>query len=144
MIPTNTASADEWEDLSSQYEEQSELNQPTYTYKMNLERYRVQGNVDDHDAMTQVIYKILNTERYVYNKVYSDNYGVELRDLIGKDINYVVAEIPRLFKEALCWDQRITDVKDFEFERTKNSIAVNFTAVTVFGNLEIENVEVNF
>lgn len=144
MIPTTTATTDEWEDLSSKYEEKSELNQPTYTYKMNIERNRVLGNVDNHEAMAQVIYKILNSERYVYNKVYSDNYGVELLELIGKDPNYVIAEIPRRFKEALCWDQRITNVKDFEFEKGKNFIKVNFTAVTIFGDLEIGDIEVNF
>ena len=53
---------------------------------------RIQGTVDDLDAVIQTIYKILNTERYEY-EIYSWDFGIELVDLYGKDITYVVPEL---------------------------------------------------
>lgn len=38
--------------------------QPTKTYRMNLESNRVRGYVDGQEAMKQAIFKILQTERY--------------------------------------------------------------------------------
>ena len=38
--------------------------QPSLNYKMNLDRETVNGMCDKQEAMKQVIYKILNTERY--------------------------------------------------------------------------------
>lgn len=55
--------------------------QPSRNYYMNL-KDSISGTVDNLDAMRQVIYKILNTERYQY-LIYSWNYGVELMDLFG-------------------------------------------------------------
>ena len=87
-------------------------------------------------AMKQAIFKILQTERYQY-PVYSDNYGVELRELIGQPIPYVLPEIERRIREALMWDERITNVVNFDFDVQKNKVHVTFTANTVFGDLEI-------
>ena len=47
--------------------------QPTHTYKMDLERAQVRGFVNDKEAMLQAIYKILLTERFQY-VIYSNDY----------------------------------------------------------------------
>ena len=54
---------------------------PSKTYYMNLEKYRIQGNTDDIEAMPQAIFCILNTERGKY-LAYSNNYGVELEECV--------------------------------------------------------------
>ena len=54
--------------------------QPGKNYRMLLESNRVVGTCDGKEAMKQVIYKILMTERFRY-VIYSWNYGVELEDL---------------------------------------------------------------
>lgn len=121
----------------------SEADLTTHTYYMNLERSRMRYYADGQNAMKQVIFKILQTERYQYNKIYSDNYGVELWDLIGKSAVYAVPVIETRIREALTWDARITSVTDFQFETKKSVIAVDFVAHTVFGDVEINSFEVS-
>ena len=115
---------------------------PTKTYKMDLDGNSISGFTDQQDAMKQAIYKILRTERYKYI-IYSWNYGIELEDLFGMPVSYCVPEIGRRITEALLQDNRITDVDTFEFDISKKrTVAVTFTASTVFGKIEI-NEEVN-
>ena len=134
MIPSNTAF------LERDFEIEE---QPTHTYKMNLESELVRGYTDNREAMKQAIYKILNTERYQY-VMYSWNYGVELLDLYGEPISYVCPELERRITEALTWDDRIQSVDNFEFNISKKGeILVTFTAHTVFGDVTAEKV-VNF
>lgn len=133
MIPTATVTTD---DITNEFE--IEAIQPTKTYRMNLDTIEVHGFTDAQEAMKQAIYKILQTERFWYNKVYSDNYGVELRDLIGQPIPFVLAEIPRRITEALTWDERITGAGNFEFDVRKGKVHTTFTAYTIYGSLNLE------
>ena len=111
---------------------------PSLNYAMNFELNRIVGKVDGLEAMRQVIYKILNTERYQY-LIYSWNYGIELADLFGMPVDYCCAEIERRVVEALEADDRIDSVEDFEFEFPKSRVvAVTFTVNTIFGQAEIE------
>lgn len=115
--------------------------QPNKTYKMMIDTDRIQGTItDDLEAVKQAIYKIINTERYKF-LIYSWNYGIELEDLFGKPIPYVLPEIPRRIKEALTQDDRIKDVlgSDLTYNR-KGDVLAKFTVVTIYGNLEIEKV----
>lgn len=115
--------------------------QPNKTYKMMIDTDRIQGTItDDLEAVKQAIYKIINTERYKF-LIYSWNYGIELEDLFGKPIPYVLPEIPRRIKEALTQDDRIKDVLGFDLTyNRKGDILAKFTVVTIYGNLEIEKV----
>ncbi len=110
---------------------------PSKTYHMLLDRYRIIGNVDGIEAMPQAIFKILNTERSTF-AAYSDNYGVELLDLYGMPMTYVLPELERRIKEALEWDSRIDLVDGFEFEVNGSSITATFTVHTIFGDIEAE------
>lgn len=117
--------------------------QPTHTYKMELESNRIRGYTDDQEAMKQAIFKILSTERYQY-VMYSWNYGIELLDLYGESVSYVCPELERRIAEALTWDERIQSVDNFEFDTSKKGeIHVTFTTHTVFGDVVAEKV-VNF
>lgn len=117
--------------------------QPTYTYKMNLDTGSIRGYTDGLDAMKQAIFKILQTERYQYI-MYSWNYGIETLDLYGEPISYVCPELERRITEALLWDERIESVDNFEFDLPqKGVIHVSFTAHTVFGDVQAERT-VNF
>lgn len=131
MIPSNTGFLEQDFELTEQ---------PTHTYKMNLESNLVRGYTDDLEAMKQVIYKILSTERYQYI-MYSWNYGIELLDLYGEPVSYVCPELERRISEALLWDGRIQNVTDFEFNISiKGVVHVSFTAHTVFGDVVAEKV----
>lgn len=110
---------------------------PTLTYKMNLFGDIISGNIDNLDAMTQAIYKILNTERYQY-PIYSWNYGIEIKDLFGKPKNYCRVELTKRIEEALLQDERILAVESFSFiDVNRETLAVTFIAKTIYGNTTI-------
>ena len=115
--------------------------QPNKTYKMMIDAERIQGTIiSDLETVKQAIYKIINTERYKY-LIYSWNYGIELEDLFGKPIPYVLPEIPRRIKEALTQDDRINDVLGFDLSYDqKGNVLAKFTVVTIYGSVDIEKV----
>lgn len=126
MIPsTNTL-------LSTSFE--VEL-QPSKNYQMHIQGATISGTCTDLVAMEQVVYKILNTERYAY-PIYSHNYGVELMGLFGEPLSYVYPEVERRITEALSQDERITGVSDFAFDTSRKGVlAVSFTVSTLFGEV---------
>lgn len=114
--------------------------QPSKNYKMKIEHNVINGFCDELEAMIQVIYKILNTERYQYI-IYSWNYGIELLDLCGEPVTYVCPELQRRITEALIQDDRITSVDSFEFDLSeKRTIHVTFVVHTIFGDVNAEKV----
>ena len=135
MIP-NTS------ELSMSIEEE---NHPTLTFRAVVDenlaignirfRNRINGLLDDLDAVEQAVYLILGTERYKF-PIYSWDYGVDLADLFGKPMPFVMAELPERIKEALTVDERISNVTDFEFTQNGKKLEVSFTVVTDAGNLE--------
>ncbi len=109
--------------------------QPSRTYKLDIDKGRVRGFTDEEDAMLQAVYLILSVERYRY-PIYSHDYGVELVDLIGQPMDYVMSEVKRRITEALTQDDRINSVDGWEFETTKNTVTVTFTVHTIYGDIE--------
>lgn len=98
---------------------------------------RISGYIDGVMSVAQTIYLILSTERYRFI-IYSWNYGVELLDLFGKPMSYVMAELPRRIKEALTQDDRINDVVNFKFEKNGKVLHTTFTVITNVGNITTE------
>lgn len=129
MIPTrNTV-------LNTELEIQE---QASKNYKMYFDEEVINGFRDEIEAMKQVIFKILNTERYQYI-IYSWNYGIELEDLFGEPVSYVCPELERRITEALVQDDRIESVDSFSFDITqKRKVHVTFVAHTIFGDVEAE------
>ncbi len=86
------------------------------------------------DALRIWITKTLLTARYRF-PIYSFNYGCEMEDVIGYDIPRAVleAEIPRVITEALIYDNRINDVRDFNIIRESDYLIVEFTVITFDG-----------
>lgn len=114
--------------------------QPSLNYKMHLEQNIINGVCDELEAMKQVVYKILCTERYEYI-IYSWNYGIELKDLFGEPVAWVCPELERRIQEALLQDDRINAVDTFDFDLTeKRTVKVTFTVHTIFGELNDEMV----
>ena len=110
--------------------------QPSKTYRMDFDRLNIRGYTDNQKAMEQAIYKIIFTERYQY-VIYSRNYGIELLDLFGEPVSFVLPEIKRRVQEALLQDSRIESVDDFNFEVGRGTVHTTFTAHTVFGDFLI-------
>ena len=115
--------------------------QPSKTYYIDRENKRIMGTVTDYlKAVEQAVYLILSTERYDY-VIYDHNYGIELKDLFGKDKYIACAVLERRIRDALSVDDRIVSLADFDFTVGRKSIYVKFTANTVYGDIEEE---VNF
>ena len=110
---------------------------PSMTYRMSEEKKEVRGALDGMEAIKQAVYKILQTERYKY-VIYDWNYGVELEDLFGKAVSFVIPELQRRITEALLTDDRIEAVTDFSFETEKGSVTATFRVQTIWGDLEAE------
>ena len=110
----------------------------TYQNKTyQLSETKIEGFVDELAALKQAIYKVLSTERYEY-PIYSFDYGVAWKQLIGEDPPYVRAEMKRMIQETLLRDSRILDVDGFEFEFSGDACHCTFQVQSIYGEVEIE------
>lgn len=110
----------------------------TRTYHLDLENKRLGRRIADTvEAMNQAVFLILSDERFSY-KIYSEDYLVELEELIGKRRGYVEADIRRRLEEALFQDDRITGVRDFHFSMERENVVVSFIVETIFGDVPAE------
>ena len=114
--------------------------QPSKTYRLDLDGKRVRGCVDGLEAVKQAIDKALRTIRYD-SLIYDDDYGSELLTMLhdpNTTKELIETSFPQLIREALSNDTRILSVSGFSFEYSKDSVLVRFTAETIFGSTEIE------
>lgn len=120
---------------------EEETIEPSKTYRLDFEKSRIGGFIDEEQAIRQFIRKALMTARFRF-LIYDDQYGNELEDLIGSDVTdeFLQSEIPRAITDALIYDDRIVDVRDFEIERKKGDLCVTFLVETVDGLLLDESV----
>lgn len=135
--------------VSEEVVEEFEYTQePGLTYRMKVDQEdgtagQIIGYVDGREAVEQAVYKMLNTERGE-NEIYRDQYGVEIDDLFGKPMPYVIPEVDRRITEALLMDDRIEAVGDFSFDIPRRGVLhVSFLVTSIYGNIEInQNIEV--
>lgn len=128
MLPEVSEAAENSE--ITEYEIQS-----SRTYELHPVSGTIGGLIDELDAMEQVVYKILNTERFEC-PLYTWNYGIELNELIGEPITFVLPELERRITEALMQDERITAVDSLEFEISGGAVLASFVVNTIFGDVE--------
>lgn len=114
------------------------------TWRIDFENGRIREQIDGEQAIRQFIRKTLMTSRYRF-PIYDEQYGSEIDRLIGTyDVtnDLIQAELPRLIREALIYDDRIASVDDFSFERRGDALYVTFTVTTVDGITVSEEVAV--
>lgn len=107
------------------------------TYGIDFVNKVVKSNIDNIEALKQSIYIMLNVERYDF-LIYNHNYGIELKNLFGKDMQLVCSVLERRIRDCLSVDNRISDLSDFEFTIYRNTLKVTFTVSGVFGKHEQE------
>lgn len=105
------------------------------TYKVSADR--IEGFVDESEALKQAIHKQLSTEKYEY-PIYSFGYGIAWKELIGKERPYVRAEMKRMIQEALLRDDRIREVDGFEFSFHGDTCQCSFLVSSIYGDIKIE------
>lgn len=108
--------------------------QPGKTFKLNTDKNNIVGSIDEVEALKQTIYLILNIERFD-NVIYSWNYGMETKDLIGEEYSYICSELKRRIPEALTQDDRINSVDSFSFTKNKGIVSAIFTVHTIYGEI---------
>lgn len=116
-------------------------NYPSYTYKMDIEKERVEGHTDGVEAIKQMIYKCINTEKDIY-PIYR-SFGIQKRDLFGKPKEYAYIVLTRRITDALLLDDRIEAVKNFEYIEEwslDDKLGLKFEVETVEGIIQIQGV----
>ena len=89
-------------------------NEVTRTYKVDSYNKRIIGTTDGQPAIEQAILKNFDTERFAY-VIYSKNYGIELEKYIGKDFDYIQADLQRALEDCLLVDARIYSINNLQF-----------------------------
>ncbi|WP_424571947.1 DUF2634 domain-containing protein [Weissella soli] len=113
-----------------------EVTLPSLTYQVS--NGRIIGNIDGLDAMRQAIDKLLRTERFIF-EIYSDQYGNDLDELIGKEYEYVEADIARVLDEAIMGDDRVDSVEVTAIaQQSSNSLLANVSVTTMYGTITTE------
>ena len=97
----------------------------------------IRGMVNDLETLGQAIRKRLSTQQFEY-PIYSFRYGVNWRDLIGKDQGYIRAEMQRMIRETLAEDDRILSVDGFVFEFRGITCTCSFQVSSIFGQIREE------
>lgn len=91
------------------------------------------AKVNDLEGYVQWCYKALATSRY--KLAYSDLYGQEFKNIMGKDISKsaIELEIKRMAEETLMVHPRTKDVIDFSFkwDEKKESVYFEFKLITI-------------
>lgn len=102
-----------------------------------LSETKIEGFVDDLEALKQAIYKVMSTEQYEY-PIYSFGYGIAWKELIGEERPYVRAEMRRMIEETLLQDDRILEVDGFKFDFSGDTCRCSFDVSSIYGEIEIE------
>lgn len=137
MIPQN--------DIEYVYGDEIEvLAQPTFTHKMWIEEERVKDYIsDDIEAVKQMVYKCINTEKGIY-PIYP-NFGVKKDGLFGKNKGYAFIVLTRRITDSLLLDDRVTDVLDFVYKTElskEDDLGMTFKVKTIFSDKEVNIEEV--
>jgi phage baseplate assembly protein W len=123
--------------------EETETTEPLLTYKIDFENKRLTGElINGIEAIRQFVYLALRTPRYAY-AIYSDEYGSEIEELLSDSevtTEFKKMELPRLIEEALIYDDRISEVNNFEIKHIADQFHIKFTVVSNVGVLEMEEV----
>ncbi|AYJ38869.1 DUF2634 domain-containing protein [Lactiplantibacillus paraplantarum] len=121
------------DDLADEVEE---VTLPSRTYQV-VDGHIV-GMVDDYDAMVQAVDKVMRTERFVF-PIYSDQYGNDFSELLGKSFDYATVEVERMLQEALQADDRVDDVVvESIVQVNATTLDITATVETVYGTMSVE------
>jgi hypothetical protein len=111
---------------------------PTNTFLAYGEQ--IEGMDDSLEAMRQAVHIIPNTKRFNY-QIYTENFGIELDDLIGEEPDYIESVFPDRIREAFSIDDRILSEQNYVFTTVGDTMTITFDVVTVFGTFS-EEVEI--
>lgn len=107
---------------------------PTKTWYVNPVTRQISGMTDGYQAMQQAVEIMFSVERFDW-QIYSPNFGMQWRGLIGKNPGYVALEIHRRALDAIKTDKRMTGISDFDYTVNGDSLTASFVVKTVYGDV---------
>lgn len=116
--------------------------QPSLTYRLDLDRKRIIGRIDGIEAVEQFIRKAIITPRFKC-LIYSNQWGSEVKAVIiagDASPEYIESDMPRLVRDAVLVDSRVLDVLDFTFSLDGDGVWVKLVVTTIFGTVTVEEV----
>lgn len=131
-------------DIEPVMEQQQESWEPfrEFEWDFNKNTYIIRnGNInmlEGTEALKIWIYKCISTVRGRYD-AYTWDFGTDLESLISAGLprEVIKSETKRMIKEALLVNKHIIDCYDFVINFIDDKMKVNFTANTVYGEIEI-------
>ena len=128
MLPTIN------DDLTSDFEIE-EIPAKTYKLVEGESELYFSNTLTELESVRQAIFFALNVERYKHI-IYSWNYGIELSDLFGQSMDYVISTLKSRIEETLLMDDRVESVSDFSYKKSKGKLIFNFTVNTIYGEVD--------
>lgn len=119
---------------------QDETQIPNRTYKLDLDKGRIIGFIEDEEALNLAAMKALYTPRFDCY-AYDDQYGSEIARLLGDpDVTqeYIEAEMEFMLADALCADGRFFGIEDLKMRFEGDEAWFSFIADTTIGKLKME------
>ena len=113
---------------------------PTKSWLVNPDTNSLELSDDTTALMKQAIDIRIRLERFAF-EIFTQQAGMQTVDLPGQELGLVVSELKRRIEACLMVDERVTGISNFSYELiNKNSILIEFTANTIFGdfNKEVE------
>lgn len=101
----------------------------------------IRGYVNGLDELKQSILLSLQIPR-LQHEIFSDTYGHEFNDLIGKDKAYVLGRIRKNAEECILVDERVLSVDVKDIVVSVGQVIISCTVNTVLGDIDIQK-EVN-
>lgn len=123
-------------------EEEDEQEESLYIpreYGIDFETGQLSGKiVEGYDALLVWAWLALQTPRYRYY-IYSENYGQEYEDLIGKSYSTELtdSELERMTEECLTENPYITGIEIFSCVKIEEKVTVTFSLITELGDGEV-------
>ena len=123
-------------------EEEEEQEESLYIpkeYGINFETGQLSGKiVEGYDALLVWVWLALQTLRYRYY-IYSEDYGQEYEDLIGKSYSTELtdSELERMTEECLTENPYITGIENFSCVKIEEKVTVTFSLITELGDGEV-------
>lgn len=110
---------------------------PSLTWGVDWENNCLVGEIDQAAALEQAVFFMLTTERFRH-LIYTDDYGNEIKTLLGQGMEAVKARLPQMIQDTLLVDDRIKAVDGFLFQvQESDALQVTFNVHSVYGELEM-------
>lgn len=109
--------------------------QPSLTFLVDPKTKTITGKADEFAVMRQAVEIILSVQRFRW-QIYSGNFGMDYRNLIGNDPGFVASNLLRRLQDAFSTDDRVRGIENFTYVVEGSTLTASFTVKTVYGDLE--------